>query len=264
MSSKLLLVIASAAVLAEGLNAQEQPAYYRVVNCVKAATGKYEEYRHFAIETGRKMAEVRAKAGEISTWALLRNVMPAGDEARCDFRISTTFEGAPPKARSPEALAGDLKKAGIDMTVDDYLAKRNSLSRLVATEMWVPRIIVGQPEKGHYLLLNHMKVIDAAGYYKLESETWRPLAEAWVKEGTQSGWQFSTILLPGGSEVKYAAQSADIYPSWEAVFKPRNTEAIFKQVHPGKDYQETMGSISKLRDLAQRELLYIEERVARK
>jgi hypothetical protein len=130
-------------------------------------------------------------------------------------------------------------------------------------EMWRPRVRLGQPEKGHYLFVNYMKVHNAADYYKFEMEIWRPLAEEFIKEGTQSGWQFSTLVLPGGTDVKYIARSADIYPSWEAAFKARNTQDFFKKAHPDKDYQQTMEGLSKLRDLAQRDLLVIEERVAK-
>jgi hypothetical protein len=58
--------------------------------------------------------------------------------------------------------------------------------------------------------------------------------------------------------------SADIYPSWEAVFKARSLKEMFDKVHAGKDYEQTVGGMGKLRDLAQRELVYIEERVAKK
>jgi hypothetical protein len=264
MRTRLLLVTASAVLMAGGLNAQEQPAYYQTVTCIKVTPGKFTEYSQFVNDTSKKMAEARAKAGEIVSWAFLRSVMPAGSEARCDYSMSTTYEGVPPKPFGRDGLASALERAGVKMTAAQYLAKRDSLSHLVAMEMWRPRVRVGQPEKGHYVFINHMKVHNAAEYYKFEAEIWRPLAEAWIKDGTQSGWQFSTLLLPGGTDVKYAALSADIFPSWEAAFKARNTQEIFKKAHPDKDYQQTMGGLSKLRDLAQRDLMFIEERVARK
>jgi len=264
MRKQWLLVTASAVLLTGGLNAQ-QPANYQIVVCVKAAPGKLAEYRQFVTETGKKIAETRAKAGEIVYWSLLRSVMPAGDEARCDYRIATMYEGLPPRTNDQSGLANTLEKAGLKMSAEQYLAKRNSLSRLVSMELWNPRVRLGQPQKGHYLFLNHMKVHNAAEYIKFETEVWRPMAEQWIKEGSQSGWAFSTVILPGGTDVKYPAVSADIYPTWEAVFKPRTTlKEMFQKVHAGKDYEQTVGSMGKLRDLAQRELMYIEERVTRK
>jgi hypothetical protein len=264
MTNRLLLFTTAASLAAGALNAQQQPAYYQTTACIKVTPGKFTEYRQFVDDTSKKMAEARAKAGEIVSWAFLRSIMPAGAEARCDYSISTTYEGIPPKPLDRDGLASSLERAGVKMTAAQYLGKRDSLSQLVAMEMWRTRVRVGQPEKGHYLFINHMKVHNAADYYKFETEIWRPLAEAWIKEGTQSGWQFSTLLLPGGTDVKYAARSVDIYPSWEATFKARNPQEIFKKAHPDKDYQQTMGSLTKLRDLAQRDLMVIEERVAKK
>lgn len=264
MRTTKLLITASAVLTAVGLNAQQQPAYYQAVTCIKVTPGKSAEYRQFVSETSKKMAEERVKAGEIVSWSFLRNVMPAGAEARCDYAIATTYQGAPAKPPASEDLGPALRKAGIKMTAAQYLEKRNLLGHLVAQEMWRPRANVGQPEKGHYVVLNRMAVHNAADYYKFEMEVWRPLAEVLVKEGIQSGWQFATVMLPGGTDVKYAAMSADIYPSWEAVFKTRtNMEELFKKAHPDKDYQQTFAGMSKLRDLAQRELLVIEDRVAK-
>ena len=263
MRNRMLLVIASAVFSAVGLNAQQpqQPSYYQTVACVKITPGKFAEFRQFVNEASKKMAETRAKAGEISSWAVLRSVMPAGTEARCDYAISTIYEGAPPAPQTTEGLGKALEKAGVKMTAAQYLAKRDSLSHLVAMEMWRPRIRLGQPEKGHYLLVNYMKVHDATAYYKFERETWQPLADAMIKEGTQSGWMLSTVLLPGGTDVKYTARTVDVYPSWDAVFKGNNMQEVFKKVFPDKDYQQTFESLTKLRDLAERDLFVFEELV---
>jgi hypothetical protein len=119
-------------------------------------------------------------------------------------------------------------------------------------------------EKGNYFFVNHMKVHNPAEYIKFETEVWRPLAEEWLKEGSQSGWRFSTLLLPSGTDVKYTALSIDIYPTWEAVFKRRSMQETFNKVHAGKDYDQVMGGMGKLRDLAQRDLMYVEEVVTKK
>ena len=95
--------------------------------------------------------------------------------------ISTMSEGAPPAPRGPEVFEKALQKAGVNMTASDWTAKANSLSSLVSTEMWRPRIRVGAPQKDHYLFLNYMKVHDAPEYNDFEGAVWRPMAEAWVK-----------------------------------------------------------------------------------
>lgn len=119
--------------------------------------------------------------------------------------ISTIAEGAPRAPIGREGFEKALQKAGLSMPVSDWYAKRDSLSSLVSTEMWRSRIRLGAPQKDHYLFLNYMKVHDAPEYNDFENNVWRPMAEEWVKEGSQSGWVFATKVLPSGTDTTYAA-----------------------------------------------------------
>lgn len=262
--TRLLLLTTSAFVLAGELCAQQQPRFFQSLACIKVLPGKFIEYREFAGDTTAKLMQARIDAGEAATWTLLRAVTPAGSEARCDYMSSTIYEGAPGEPQGRPGLEKALQKAGVKMSAANYIAKRDSLSRLVSTEIWNVRVREGQSQKGNYVFLNYMKVLNAPEYIKFENEVWRPLAAQWIKDGTQSAWLFATAMLPGGTDLKYSAYSADIYPNWKAVFELRDTTEAFKKAHPGKDYQETMGKLGKLRDLARRELLVIEERISKK
>ena len=259
------LSVCAAALLAASLQAQQQPPPpYQTVVCTKLRPGKTAaEYRQFVTDTTLKVQQARAEAGEIVSWSLLRSVMPAGDEARCDYLSSTLTEG-PPREQRLELLAEGLKKAGVKSTTAEYIARRDSLTRLVSIELWRPVIRVGQPQKGNYLYLNYMRVHDAAEYRKFENTVWKPMAEEWVKTGAMSGWIYAVKQLPGGTDVKYAALSADIFPGWDALFKGLGTQGMFAKIHPGQNYQETMERLGKLRSLAELQLLVIEERVAKR
>lgn len=240
------------------------PSYYQTLTYIKAAPGKGTEYLQFVRDTTMKSAQVRANAGEIISWTLLRSVYPAGQESRADFMVSVITEGQPRAPQERADMENNMKKAGVKLTVDDFYARRNSLSSLVATEMWRPRNRVAAPHKGHYLFINFMKVHDATAYIEFENTVWRPMAEEWVKQGKMSGWIFSTKVLPSGTDTTYTAYSADMFPTWEAAFASRPSEDVFAKVHAGKSYQETMGPINKLRNLARREMWVVVERVEKK
>jgi hypothetical protein len=239
------------------------PVYTQTLNYVKVTPGKATEYEQFLSESSRKVAQVRANAGEILSWTVLRAVMPAGQEARADYIISTISEGAPPAPANRSSFEENMKKAGAQMTTDEYLEKRRTLSTLVTTEMWRPQVRVAGPQKGHYIMINYMKVKDAAAYSAFERDTWRPMAEEWVKQGAMSGWIYATKMMPAGTETPYTAYSADMFPSWKAAFTARSTQAVFEKVHAGKKYQDAAESIPKLRDLARRELWVVVDRVER-
>ena len=57
-----------------------------------------------------------------------------------------------------------------------------------------------EQDDANYFFVNHMRVHNNAEYVKFETEVWRPIAEEWIKEGSQKGWRFNTLLLPSGTE----------------------------------------------------------------
>jgi len=261
MARRILSSALSVGLLASGLLAQTQPSGFFSTACIKVNAGKGSEYRQFVSDYSHKMMQVRMEAGDIAGWTLLRSVIPAGEDARCDYVSITNFKAAPPPPPGPEGVERALQKAGLKLTAAEFFAKRDALTRLVATEMWRSQIRVAASEKGDYLYVNFMKVHKMNDYVKFEREVWKALAEAWVKDGAMRGWSFSTAFLPGGTERQYAAASVDIFPSWEAVFKPLPFAETFKQVHPGKQQNETMSELVKLRDLARRELYVVHDKV---
>lgn len=240
------------------------PTYSQSLTYLKVTPGKSEEFMQQMREETMKVAQVRANAGEIISWSLLRCVYPAGTEARADYVISVIMAGPPSAPKGNSGLEADLKKAGVNVSASEYWAKRAPVATRVASELWRIRERVAAPQKGHYLYLNSMKVNDASAYNEFEATVWRPMAEAWVKEGSMSGWLFATKILPSGAETPYSAYSADMYPTWEAAFKARSTQTMFEKIHPGKSYSEAAANMGKLRTLAKREMWQIVERVDKK
>jgi hypothetical protein len=114
------------------------------------------------------------------------------------------------------------------MSADDYLARRSSLSQLVSTEMWRTAVAVGEIQKGNYVFVNHMKVPNMRNWMELEQSIWKPMAEAWVKDGTLHGWVVAHPVLPGGTGLQYQAVTVDVMPNWDAAFKPFPIEKTFK------------------------------------
>jgi hypothetical protein len=244
-----------------GQPAPATPVYTQSLTYLKVAPGKGDEFMRQMREETMRVAQVRADSGEILSWSLLRSVYPAGTEARADYVISIITQGPPPAPQGNSGLEASLKKAGIALSATEYWAKRTNVATRVAAELWRIRERVGSPQKGHYLYLNSMKVNDAPAYNEFEAQVWRPIAEAWNKEGAMSGWIYATKLLPSGTDTPYSAYSADMFPTWEAAFKSRSLQAAFEKVHPGKSYFDAATQMNKLRSLAKRELWQIVERV---
>jgi len=163
--------------------AQNQPSGFLRRACIKVQPGKFSEFMQFANGPGVKFVQAIVDSGELTASTFLRSVVPAGDEARCDFIQVDAFKGIPGGPLSKEQLAAVMQKSGVGMTPEQFMAKRESLARLVSMEYWRTQISVGDIQKGDYLYINSMKVPNMADYRKVEETVWKPMAEEWVKNG---------------------------------------------------------------------------------
>ena len=256
-----LTALALSAGIATLIAQAQQPSGYHSVSCVKVRDGKMADYRQFLEENSHKLGQAMADSGRMSAGYRFRSIMPAGAAATSDYIFVSVFAGAPPPPNAPDALADALKKAGISMSAADYRARQSSLSRLISTELWRTATTVGEIRKGDYVYINHMKVHDMPTWMEMERSIWKPMAEAWIKEGSQRGWLVALPVLPGGTGLKYQGISADVFPSWDAVFTQRSTEKTFKQVHADKDMNQVFEKLGKSREHDLRELMVVEDKI---
>lgn len=258
-----VLLLIPALLCAAHLGAQTQPRIFQTVSCVKVERGKQREFREHVTGPMKKLAQMRIDKGTLLSWSLLRTVVPAGDEAPCDYSIVYTAQGSPYQIPGREQTEKDLKAAGVTMSVDQYYQGQYQLAKLASRIIWQNHHRVGTIEKGNHLYLNWMKVHDTPGYVKFEREVWLPMAEAMVKSGTMKAWVFSTKVMPAGAEEPYMAFSADVFADWNAAFGQRGVREAFEKAHPGKNIQDVMSGLNKLRTLARRHLVVVEDRIAK-
>src|ERR1039457_2498884 len=204
-----LLSIALAAAFSTTLLAQQAPSGYHSVACIKVKPENASQFRKWMSEDARKLAQARVDSGEISTWFLLRSVIPQGTSAECDYLNVVMYPGAPPKPMGMDELGTALKKAGITVNAQEYVDRRNSLTTLVSNNLFQNRIFAGAMKKGDYFEVNYMKVSNMEDYLAYEKKVWQPFAEAMAKDGVRTGWSLNVQVLPGGSDLKYQAVSVD-------------------------------------------------------
>jgi len=127
--------------------AQETPRFSRDY-CVKVRDDKPQEYAAFLRDVTAKLAKIRVEAGVADSFVIAQAVVPMGASARCDYHIVSIYEGFPPAGRGAEQAAADMKKAGISMTREAMIAKRDEVSYLVGMDIWRWRERVGPTTKG--------------------------------------------------------------------------------------------------------------------
>jgi hypothetical protein len=239
--------------------AQEQQ-YFGRDYCVKVRDGKAQEYSKYLQDVTVKIAKVRVDSGTIASYTIAQAVAPAGRSARCDYHIVAFYNGFPPELPGAEQTAADMKKAGIAMSREESIAKRDGLSYLVGMDIWRFRGSVGTAQKGGYARVNFDKVHPgmAAEHVNLELTGWKQLAEAASKEyGT--AWRFGTLAMPAGASLPYNAMTVDIFPSWEALGKGFPTRDLWNKVHPNADISAHLNRLSEIRDRPRVEVVRLVE-----
>ena len=216
-------------------------------NCIKVKEGKGAEYEAYLKEVA-KLYKVRVEDGSIQISVIAQAVSPQGRSARCDYHFYSIYPGFPPEASGPEKVAADMKKAGITMSREAMLAKRDELSYLVSTDVWRGWERIGRSEKGNYARINFFKVKAGMGgdWLRAERAGWKQLAEENAKQNPGEGWRLSTLAMPGGTSLAYNAMTIDIFPSWEALGKGTPVRAIWNKVHPNMDFTTYMDRVGAL------------------
>ena len=225
------------------------PQFYARDTCVKVKEGKAQEYTAYLRDVTVKLVKVRVDAGAIATYTIAQAVAPVGRAARCDYHLVTGYNGFPPEAPSAEQTAADMKKAGISMSREAMVSKRDELSSLVGVDTWNYRERVGTPQKGGYARINYDKIHPGMGaeWLALESNGWKQLAEAASTEhGT--AWRVASLAMPAGASLPYNAMTVDIFPSWAALGRGLPTRALWNKVHPNTDMTAHLSRLSTIRD----------------
>jgi hypothetical protein len=243
-------------------NTNSQPEVFFRRNCIKLQPGKTAaDYQRYVAEVTRKLWQNAANEGTITSYAVFRAVAPAGEAAECDFVTVSVSQNMPTPPLDNEAIAKALKATSSPMTTQQLMARRDSISRLVTSEIWRTTQIVGQYQKGDYFFLNHIKANDMQAFIAFERDIWKPVAEQMVKDGNLHAWRQAMIVVPSGTDHKYRILTADFFPSWQAVFKGFNAREAFAKAHPGKNFEAAVQEGVKTRDIAKRELYVVDELV---
>lgn len=224
--------------------AQDQPAYVRD-NCVKVAPGKDAEFTAMLRDVTTKMMRVRIDEGHAAWWLALSSVVPAGTAARCDYHIVIGYAGFPPETLTAEQNTAELKKAGLNMTGAEYVAKRNSVSSLVNVDIWRAWADVGPAlEKGQYARLNyyHVKPGQQAAWLKLETTGWKPFVES-LKD-SRIGWHLHTLAMPAGEYLHYNGLTVDTFPSWAALGQGIPMNTAWPKAHPDMPFADYLSLVN--------------------
>lgn len=225
---------------------------YHNVQCFKIKPDKGGEFRKWAEGDLHKYAQGLVDSGRLSSWVLVRAVTPAGSASPCDYFVVAFYPALPPEPLGIADLGPVLKKAGVSMTAEEWVARRDSVTTLVSTGLWQNQAAVGSMQKGDYIIVNEQKAADVDEWVAYEKKVWQPIAEQLDKEGLTRGWSVNVLVLPPrGSENRINGVTVDVYPSWDAVTKSMiDPEFVnrWHKIHPDMEIGTTFEHYDKVRN----------------
>ena len=232
--------------------AQNQPPVHFVRDyCVKVANGKSVEHAAWVRDVATKLMQARVDEGQVQ-WGVIASVIsPAGTTARCDYHVVYGYDGKLPEPPDAAAVGAALKRAGLKMTAEEWMARRDSLSRLVSVEVSqeVESVEVDAPFK--YIRVNHYKVRSGqstASWLGLERNTWKPLVAADNANGHKSGWNVYVIMMPSGETVWANGVTVDLFTDWESLMRGIPVNELWPKVHQNRNMSEWLDRLSTVVD----------------
>jgi hypothetical protein len=260
---RLFACVAILAAFSASLIAQQPQTGYHTVACFKVKPENAAEFRKFAVDEAHKLAQGRVDDGEITTWYLLRAVLPQGSSSECDYISVAMFPGTP-HLLGPDNTAAALKKSGLSISPEDYTKHRNAVSTLVSVAVFQNQLFVGTAKKGDYFLVNYMKVPGSIDeWVAYEKKVWQPIAESLTKDGVTDGWSLNVQVLPRGSDLPYQAVTVDVFSSWDAIYTGfAQLGDRFKKVHPDMELGTTFEQFEKLRTILSTKTFVLEDMIS--
>jgi hypothetical protein len=195
--------------------------------------------------------------GTIRSWQLYAVRYPGGERSNYNMICVVT---APEINTFEDAFSGiesmQFMPAGGG---DNEMGEMASMTQLAASEIWNVRSRVdtdtAKTEPTRYMTMDYMHVPEGNGpaYLTLEDEVAKPLHRARIENGTMSGWEVYSLMLPGGTEYGYNYATGNFYDHI-ADMEFGFTNELMKQTPSSTNVSEILDNIYETRDLVKIEL----------
>lgn len=239
----------------ESESAADDSLFY-AVQYLKAHPTSENDYVKLEIDVWKKLHQARKDAGLLDGWFLYRVVAPRGTDAAYNYVTVNVYS-------SKEKLAGHFEGYGVDyskiLTAEEIAValKTDGMRDMVNEEVWqLQDNIPNKTGKVHtYQVVNSMRLKPGGTgdkYLRLETDTWKPIHEARIADGTMHSWGIYSLVLPRGTDVSYTWSTVDFYDKFVDVLE--NIDPYIAQAHIKSEVQEIMDNTLSTRDLLQSEV----------
>jgi len=196
----------------------------------------------------KKMHEVRINNGNLVGWQLFE-VMFAGQESPAHYIVVNHYKDMDQYEKAFEGGIEALYQAAYPEGNWDELSKATGDSRVLTHNevYWLQDEATSEKET-KYLTVNYFKVREGGGqeYVDMEKELYKPWHQESMKTSDRSYW--GVYSMRPRPHNKYQYVTVDGYTGEDV--EGYDAQAVWKTVHPDKDWDETWQKIAGTRETA--------------
>ncbi len=221
---------------------------YYAMDYMKVKPGMHSDY--LALEKAwKKIHQHNIKEGKLVNWAIESVLYPNGANADYNYVTRMTFD-------SKKQLSAYVEKFPMPENVSSILTpeemklfnRTSEIRTFVKSEVWsaIDRVLTENMEEGKIVAFNYFDFPEGkrrADHTKIETDIWKPIHTARIKEGKMKGWVLLGMVFPFGASMPYHDATVDIYKSMEDYMKD-SPMPYFEKIHPGKDVNKLLKETS--------------------
>jgi hypothetical protein len=246
---------------------QTPPTRYTMYSYMKVTPGMDDDYLKLE-KAWKKLHIARKKAGKMDDWSLTVVLSPAGSGTEYNYVTRNVFLGA-------AQLAGYYQDAYMpdnwtSLLTPEEIALVNrtgELRTIVKEEVWTAtdEVLAEDLRKNAKIAVFNYFDFPATGshdkHVKNETEVWKPVHAARVKDGTMKGWVLLQMQFPFGANMPYQDATIDLYTDMNQYLATDWFNKYFAKLHPGKDVNQLLQQTTESATLVKGEVRMILDRL---
>ena len=230
------------------------PTRFVVLDYMKVAPGKEDEYVRLEREVWKPFHQERVKNKQMVAWQLYAVPYTADTQRQYDYVTVNVFETlAATDQTGLEALFRRVHAANATR----LLTQTGEARQVARAEVWqlldqtAPGTASAAPSK--YLQVGYMRSKPGGNYVAVEQELWKPIHQDRVRRGALDRWALFALVVPGGTSYPYDYATTNAVSSLSALVDTYPDD-LFRRVHPNIPLADIGNRTTAGRDLTRLEL----------
>ena len=258
IASAVSLVLCASGAYGQQASQSPTPARFVVLDYMKVAPGKAEDYLRLEQEVWKPVHQERVKNKEMVSWQLYAVPYTADTHRDYDYVTANVYDNV--AASEGNGVLDAFRRRHAAKEAASLLTQTGAARQVVRSEVWqlvdqtAPRGTANSSAgSSKYRIVDFMRSKPGGNYVTVEQELWKPVHQERVRSGAATGWSLYSLVLPGGTSYPYDYATVNALSSLSGLGELYPAD-LFQRVHPNTSMTDIGNRTSASRDLTRREL----------